>query len=402
VELAAALDRVEAVAAWSMTADEQRDALVDLTRLQARLAELRLRVLAAAERSDVGDPSGASSTAAWLSQVTLRTRTSGHRDVALAVRLEAAFEATREALGRGRLNVEQARVIVAAVDDLPRTVSAVDRGRAEAHLVAEAVRFDAVVLRRLGRRLFEVIDPDAAEEEEGKKLEKEEREARRQTWLRMRDNGDGTWSGSFKLPDLHAAMLRKALQALISPRRVGAQERVDADGLKVGYPQLLGRGFCELLEHLPVDRLPLAGGLSASIVVTLDSKLLLAGSGAARLDTGQVISAGEARRLACTAGIVPMVLGGASMPLDVGRARRFHTPAQRVALAERDRGCTSEGCDRPPSWCESHHEVPWSHGGATSVAQGRLLCAWHHHRAHDPSYTIKRLPDNKIRFTRRT
>ncbi|MEP6482771.1 MAG: HNH endonuclease signature motif containing protein [Rhodoglobus sp.] len=40
----------------------------------------------------------------------------------------------------------------------------------------------------------------------------------------------------------------------------------------------------------------------------------------------------------------------------------------------RDGGCRFPGCDRPPSWCEAHHIVPWSHGGRTDLADGLLLC----------------------------
>ncbi len=98
------------------------------------------------------------------------------------------------------------------------------------------------------------------------------------------------------------------------------------------------------------------------------------------LDTGGRISAAEARRLACSAGIIPMVLGGKSQPLDVGRKRRFHTEAMRVAMGVRDGGCSAEGCDKPASMCHAHHDIAWSVGGGTNVATGRLLCG-HHHRS---------------------
>lgn len=400
--LLGALDGVATTPAWSMTAAEQREALVALTAAQARLTELRLRVLAAAEKNDVGADTAASSAAAWLAHRTKETRARTGSDLRLAEHLDSAFETTRAALARGRLNEEQARVIVRAVLDLPDRVPAHDRGRAEAHLVAQAEHFDAKALRILGRRLFEVIDPDAADEQEGKKLEDEEREARRAARFSLRDNGDGSCTGSFKLPALHARMLQKALHALTSPRRIGPEGRVDAEGQKIPHATLLGHGFMELIEHLPTETLPRCGGLSATIVVTIDYARLVSGLGAAGLDTGGRISAAEARRLACDAGIIPLVLGGDSMPLDVGRERRFHTRYQRIALAQRDGGCSAEGCDRPPGWTEAHHETPWSGGGATNVEQGRLLCSWHHHVAHDPGYTAQRRPDGRLRFHRRT
>ena len=36
------------------------------------------------------------------------------------------------------------------------------------------------------------------------------------------------------------------------------------------------------------------------------------------------------------------------------------------------------------------------------LKDGRLLCPWHHHRAHDPAYEAKHLPDGSLRFHRRT
>jgi hypothetical protein len=137
------------------------------------------------------------------------------------------------------------------------------------------------------------------------------------------------------------------------------------------------------------------------------SDKLLSGLGAAQLDTGEAVSAGLARRLLCEAGAVPavyrQVLGGPSAVLDVGRKARFHTEPQRIAMALRDGGCTAEGCDRPPGWTEAHHDtMSWSSGGGTSVDNGRLLCRFHHTRAHSPAYETTRLVNGKVRFHRRT
>ena len=87
--------------------------------------------------------------------------------------------------------------------------------------------------------------------------------------------------------------------------------------------------------------------------------------------------------------------------LDVGRARRFFTKAQRVALMVRDHGCTTDGCDWPPGMCHAHHDHPWSQGGNTDLKHGRLLCPKHHARAHDPAFTLAKLPGGKVAFHRR-
>jgi hypothetical protein len=128
---------------------------------------------------------------------------------------------------------------------------------------------------------------------------------------------------------------------------------------------------------------------------------LLGGLKAAQLDTGTMISPGLARKLACEAGVIPVVLGGKSQPLDVGRRRRFHTKAQRIAMAVRDKGCAAEGCERPGSWCHAHHLTPWAQGGGTSVKDGVLLCPRHHTLAHHQDYELTYHPEGKISFIKR-
>jgi hypothetical protein len=138
-------------------------------------------------------------------------------------------------------------------------------------------------------------------------------------------------------------------------------------------------------------------------VVTLDLDSLVAGVGSAELSTGGRISAAEARRLACNAGVIPAVLGGRSEILDWGRERRLFQPAQRKAMQVRDRTCRADGCDIPAAWCEAHHaNKPWSRGVRTDLRDGLLLCAFHHHRAHDPGWRTDRMPDGQLRFHRRT
>ena len=136
--------------------------------------------------------------------------------------------------------------------------------------------------------------------------------------------------------------------------------------------------------------------------MTLDQLMAnLAAAGVCTLDTGGRISASEARRLACAAGVIPIVLGGRGQVLDVGRRRRLHTEAMRLAMGVRDGGCTAVDCEVPPGLCHAHHNIGWSQGGHTNVKHGRLICPHHHRRIHDPRYQTKHLPGGKISFHRR-
>jgi Domain of unknown function (DUF222) len=284
-------------------------------------------------------------------------------------------------------------------------------------LLELALVHDARRLKQLGRHMLHVLDPDAADRRPGRELEREERAAARATFLEVHDNGDGTHGGRFRLPDLHAAALRKVLDAIGNPTRsggcaTGAVSTAARSGSGEGEsprrsrPELRGLAFCELLERLPADRLPTSGGVSATVVVLLDYDTLLSGLGTARLDTGERVSAAQARRLACQAGVVPAVVrrlvDGSSVVLDLGRKRRLHTEHMRIALAIEQGGCTAQHCSRPAGWCHAHHDLPWSSGGSTSVANGRLLCSFHHHKAHSAGYALERIDGNRVRFHRRT
>ncbi len=401
-----ALERLAETPAWAMSPAEQREALVSLTRAASRLAELRMRVLVAADVNEVGADSGATSTAAWLAHETKTTTQRCFEDLHLARKLDEPFDATRRALVAGDIDVRKAQVITRAVEALTSEYDELPAGtheRAEAHLLDLARDFDASALQKAGKRLFEVICPEAADAVEGKKLAEEEERARRLAYLTMRDNGDGTVEGRFRLPTLHAAVLKKALQALTSPRRLGEGRLDPQTGKKLSQSTLFGHGFMDLLEnHIDPSGLPSVNGSPFCVVVSMSLDALLDGLGVATLDGGTRISAGEARRLCCKAGIIPMVLDGASMPLDVGREKRLFDRYQKIAMDQQHKGCAARNCDRPPSFCEYHHLDPWRRGGRTDVRSGVPLCPPHHHMAdHPESWNMKRHADGSVRFSRR-
>lgn len=307
----------------------------------------------------------------------------------------------RDALSAGTLLTDQARVIVDAVDALPDDVDAWVTPAATAFLLEKAAEHDAKALRVLGRRLLEVIDPETADAEESRRLESEEARARAVASLTMSDDGHGQCHGRFTLPSLHGQMLRKHLAALASPARTSSPSPEPSASPSLSRHRL-GLAFMEYVETRPADSVPSAGGVPATIVVTMDLETLMGGLKAASLDTGGRISAGEARRLACRAGIIPVVLGGGSVVLDMGRRRRFHTEGQRIAMTLRDGGCSAVGCDTPPGMCHAHHDIPWSVGGETDVKTGRLLCPRHHRRIHDPMFQHSLDKHGQVLFSRRT
>ncbi|HTW16824.1 MAG TPA: DUF222 domain-containing protein [Nocardioides sp.] len=432
-EIAGALKSVADVNPAFMTAPDKAAALVELAAVEARVAELRLRVTA--DAADVAEETGARDAGAWTASATHRRR----GDCAADLRLASALgerPVLAAALREGRVNLDQARVIASALAKLPAEVSSSVVDEAEAALVGYADRFDPTELARLGRRILDVIAPEIAEAVEARHLADLEASAHHRMRLGLRALGDGTTRISGLIPDASAARLATYLHAFTNPRRDDTTPPADPSLVEEGpnadstlvevrakraskpseptsnpvpYGRKTAQAFCHLLETLDPTRLPIHGGDATTLVVTMSLDSLRADLATATLgnpapgDSHDRITAAEARRLACTGGIVPAVLGGKSEVLDLGRSQRFFNRAQRRALAIRDGECRAEGCHIPAPWCEAHHAgTPWAAGGRTDLADGMLLCSHHHHRAHDPTYATERIPEGGVRFHRRT
>ena len=393
------LDELARIDPGYRTVAERQDWMVRLARIESRAVAERMRVLVAAD--DVAEATGARSTAHWLADATRNDVVPLRRLTVLAEALAERWTETGAALAAGLVNLPQARVIVEALDALPAGLDAELRVKAEAYLVGEAGHFGPQQLKRLGLGLLEVVAPEIADEAEYQRLLAEEKRSRAETRLQLRDRGDGSSDITGRIPTPLAHRLRTYVDAYTSPRR---SPLGDVDQLPL--PRRRGEAFCALLENLPVNGLPKHGGTATSVMVMLDLEGLRAETGHpswAETSTGDRMTAEEARRLACQAGIIPGVLGGKGEVLDLGRTRRLFSPAQRKAMAVRDRHCTADGCDVPAAWCEAHHhKQPWSKGGKTDLADGKLLCPFHHHRAHDPAWETHHRPNGSTNFHRRT
>ena len=133
------------------------------------------------------------------------------------------------------------------------------------------------------------------------------------------------------------------------------------------------------LRLLRSATLPDAGGVPATVLVTMTLTQLETRVGAATTSHGGQLTIPAALRLAGDADIIPVVLSDSGGILAYGHTRRHATPAQRCALAAR--GCTFPGCDTPPGWCDTDHLQHWEHGGTANLDNLTLVCG-HHHREH--------------------
>ncbi len=104
----------------ALDAATTRETILELADLESRLAALRLAVLAHAEDVQVGSDTGCTSTGVWIADATLTRKTTTTAQVRLAVALDTRWHRVRDALASAAMNPEQTRVVLNALQDLPR------------------------------------------------------------------------------------------------------------------------------------------------------------------------------------------------------------------------------------------------------------------------------------------
>ena len=319
---------------WALSKQELRDALVHVWSQEQKLAAQRLALIREIDAQGVARADGATSTTAWLNEV-LRVNPGQARIMqTTAAALDDPCTVTGAVLARGGLNEAQAVVIGRCVTGLAE-YGRTRQLQAEEFLIEQAAKHDPHTLKVLGERILERIDPDAADEHLRKRLEAEEKIAARDRFFTLTPDDHGRTRLTGLLGAEAAAIVAAAMEPLCRPadptdRRSAAQRRADAL-----------RDVCALA--LATDALPDNRGEKTTVIVKLRVDPLDQQVREGLLDTGVSLSPEAVRRMACDAGIIPAVLNGQGLPLDVGREKRLFQGALRRALELRDGGCAFPG-----------------------------------------------------------
>lgn len=384
-------DRLERPAA-SRSDDELVAGIRDSESVVRAALSWQAELIAESERRGLHSESGARSMPVWVRELLNIARGDARSRVvvgrAVAERAEPggeplppALPATARVLRERETSLAHAQVIVNGMEKLPPLVGPVQRAEVEELLAEQAKVLSPRELEIAAERVRYLLDQDGALRDERLQVERRE--------LHLTTDRDGMTLVKGRLDRETGAKLHAALEPLAAPR---PQESGERDRRTAGKRN--ADALADLVEIvLASDELPRSGGQRPHLTITIAHDQLRESLDDERFGgtietTGQPITAETARRIACDAELLPVLLDGESRPLDVGRARRSAPPHLRAALLARDGKCAFPSCDHPPGTSEAHHLRHWADGGATALDNLVMLCAHHHSVAHSHGWRI--------------
>lgn len=312
------------------------------------------------------------------SKIRAITRVANEENEALLV--ECGFRSTGATLERVcrtyRKIVELQSDAGAPVEGTSRYVTSSETGfgwvRIEAHLPADEA---ALVLKALDAIRF-------AGNEEARKHRKEEEAPP--------EHEDGTPSPATGAPANSDDEGEGAAPRTVGPLEHRRQSFHRADALVALAHSALQAGE---IAHPASPRF--------EVVMNVDAASLRGDAGPlATLDGIVGIPTDMARRVACDAAKVEVVVNDDGEVLDAGRRTRTIPPSIRRALRERDRGCRFPSCGHD-RFVDGHHIVHWADGGETKLSNLVLLCRTHHRMIHEMGFSVRMTEEGPRFFDRR-
>ena len=279
----------------------------------------------------------------------------------------------------GDLSMEAAGLIGSGLETIADRVPAERLHELERRLVDKAVNLAPHDVRRLVATAVARADLPGHEERELRQ--------HAERFLAWKEDHTGMVTFTGKLDAVTAAPIRTVIEQIVTHdfRARRDQDPSEADRRTVG--QMRADALFQICRHALGCKETDRSGIRTTILVRMNLTDLNTGRGLGSIDgTHTPVSVTQLRRLAGDAGILPEVLSDEGEVLDLGRKVRMFTPAQRLALLERDGGCAK--CHAPPEHCEAHHIRWWERGGGTDLSNGVMLCTRCHHDIHRQGWEI--------------
>jgi Domain of unknown function (DUF222) len=281
----------------------------------------------------------------------------------------------------GTLGAGQVKVIRRFYHQLPGWIDQATRAQVEAKLAKHGTQYRPEQLAALADTLSDCLNPDGIYTDEDRArrrgltlgtqgpdgmselrgmLSPEARATLEAVWAKLA--APGMCNPNDDAPTVDGA---PSQQAIDGDSRSAAQRNHDA--LNAALRAVLASG--ELGEH---------NGLPASIIVTTTLAELEAAAGRGLTGGGTMLPMSDVIRLARHARHY-LAIFAQGKALALYHTKRLASPAQRIVLYAKDRGCTAPGCTVPGYYSEVHHVVGYAVCGCTDVNNLAFGCPTQHH-----------------------
>jgi hypothetical protein len=315
----------------------------------------------------------------------------GERKALNGEALPPVLPATAEAQRNGDLGPGHVTVIRSFWHRIPEFVDIETRAKAEAHLARLASDHRPDELAKLADKLTDCLNPDGDFTDVDR--------ARRRGLSIGKQGIDGMSPISGYLTPEARATIDAVFAKLAAP---GMCNPDDIEPCVSGTPsQAAIQGDTRSGNQRNHDALVAAGrallasgdlgqhnGLPASIIVTTTLQELEAGVGKALTGGGTLLPMSDVIRLGSHAHHY-LAIFDKGKALALYHTRRLASPAQRIVLHAKDRGCTFPGCTVPGYLCEVHHNNPYATNPVTDINHLSFACGPNHKLA-DQGWTTRK------------
>jgi hypothetical protein len=294
----------------------------------------------------------------------------------LAPMLATTAAAQRE----GKLGSGQVAVIRKFCHQLPGWIDPATRDQVEARLAKEGTQFRPEQLAGLADTLADCLNPDGTYTDEDR--------ARRRGLTLGKQGSDGMsqlrgWLTPELRATLEAVLAKLAAPGMCNPDNETpyvdgspSQEAIDRDGRSA--PQRNHDALNAALRALLASgKLGQHNGLPASIIVTTTLAELEAAAGKGLTGGGTILPMSDVIRLARHARHY-LAIFDKGKALALYHTKRLASPAQRIVLYAKDRGCSAPGCTVPGYYSEVHHVIGYATCRCTDVNNLTFGCGTQH------------------------
>ncbi|BBZ43928.1 HNH endonuclease signature motif containing protein [Mycobacterium parmense] len=301
--------------------------------------------------------------------------------------LASAASAQRE----GTLGAGQLAVIRKFCHALPGWVDQATRDRAEKDLAHKGTQYRPEQLAGLADTLADCLNPDGTYTDDDR--------ARRRGIMFGNQQADGMSAlRGWLTPELRAVLeavwAKFAAPGMCNPldetpcvAGAPSQEAIDGDSRSAAQRQHDGL-LAAMRTLLASGKLGKHNGLPASVVVTTTLSELQASAGKGLTGGGTILPMSDVIRLAGHANHY-LAIFDKGKALALYHTKRLASPAQRIMLHAKDRGCSAPGCSVPGYLCEAHHVEEWARSHRTGIDELTFVCGFHH-RLLDKGWTTRK------------